>query len=188
MDPRIERTRSAVRRAALVVLAREGWAAFTVEGVAAESGVAKSTIYRHWPSAVALVIDALESLNVQPRSDPEDGPAREEVVLLARHLVTGFSDPLLGACIPSLVAAAEHHPEVARVLHTYAAQRRTRLVEVIRGGVADGRIAADVDPELAAVAVVGAVLYRRTMTARPMSEDEATRLVALVLGPPPGRR
>ena len=53
-DPRIERTRRVVLDAALSLLIERGYGELTIEAVAAESGVAKSTIYRHWPSRVEL--------------------------------------------------------------------------------------------------------------------------------------
>ena len=50
---------------ALSELAAVGYGAFTIEAVARRSGVAKSTIYRHWPGKLALIADALDTLNVQ---------------------------------------------------------------------------------------------------------------------------
>lgn len=43
------------------------------------------------------------------------------------------------------------------------------------------------DPELAAAALAGAVMYRRLMTATPLSPDDAEPLNATVLGPQPPR-
>jgi AcrR family transcriptional regulator len=52
-DPRIERSRLVIRRAALDELGQVGYGAFAIESVAARAGVAKSTIYRHWPDKLA---------------------------------------------------------------------------------------------------------------------------------------
>ena len=49
-DPRVARSRTAVLDAATHLLVTGGPAAVTVDAVVAESGVAKSTIYRHWRS------------------------------------------------------------------------------------------------------------------------------------------
>lgn len=45
-----------------------------------------------------------------------------------------------------------------------------------------GEVRPDIDPELAAVAVAGAVVYRRLMTAQPLSADEVEPLIHTVLG------
>jgi AcrR family transcriptional regulator len=68
-----------VRRAALAELAEVGFAAFTIESVAARAGVGKSTIYRHWESKLALIADAFETLNEQPRPNIESGSLCQRV-------------------------------------------------------------------------------------------------------------
>lgn len=183
MDPRIARTRVTVLTAALSLLARGGFAAFTMEGVAAASGVAKSTLYRHWPTKVELIRDALEELNRQPRSAHEGGSGRVAIQRLLEHLVTALSESLVGACIPALIEAAEHHPEVAKFLHQYSERRRSMLKELVATGVAEGEFPSYLDPELASLALSGPVFYRRLMTGNPLTVKEIPRLMLQVLGP-----
>lgn len=59
MDARITRTRAAVLEAARSVLLAEGLTAVTPTRVAEVSGVARRTLYRHWPSPDDLLHDAL---------------------------------------------------------------------------------------------------------------------------------
>lgn len=183
MDPRIRRTRDAVLPAALFVLAERGFAEFTMEGVAEAAGVAKSTVYRYWPTKLALLRDALEGLNRQPDVEVEGGPARMRVERLLVHLAAALSDSVLSACIPALIEAAEHHAEVAGFLHQYSDRRRSALTAVIRKGIEDGEFPAHLDPEMAALALSGPIFYRRTMTANPLPAADVPRLVRQVLGP-----
>lgn len=185
MDPRIERTRHAVRHATLDVLGERGYAAFTVEAVAEVARVAKSTIYRHWPTKLDLIADALETLNEQPRPRPAAGTAREQVDELLEHLASAFADSVLSACIPALVEAAEHHPEVAEFLHGYSARRRQTLVDVVQRGIDSGELPSHLDAELAALALSGPVIYCRTMTPHPLPVARTRQLAAMVLGPAP---
>ncbi len=72
-----------VLEAALSLLIERGYGELTIEAVAAESGVAKSTIYRHWPSRVELVNDAF--LELKPALPvPPEGDVRERLVVDAR--------------------------------------------------------------------------------------------------------
>src|SRR5919108_3049417 len=48
----------AILDATLDLLAERGYGALTIEGVAARAGVAKSTIYRRWPSKLGVVVAA----------------------------------------------------------------------------------------------------------------------------------
>lgn len=183
MDPRIQRTRNTVLPAALAVLADRGFANFTMEGVAEAARVSKSTVYRHWPTKLSLLRDALEELNRQPGVNSSGGSARARVERLLEHLAAALSDSVLAACIPALVEAAEHHGEVAEFLHQYSARRRSALTAVLRKGIEEGELPSHLDPELAALALSGPIFYRRLMTASPLPVNEIPRLVQQVLGP-----
>lgn len=183
MDPRIRRTRDAVLPATLSVLADRGFAGFTMEGVAEAAGVAKSTVYRHWPTKLSLLRDALEELNHQPDVELEEGRARVRIERLLEHLAAALSDPVLSPCIPALIEAAERHPEIADFLHRYSDRRRSTLTAVIRNGIEEGELPAHLDPELAALALSGPIFYRRTMTASPLPAADIRSLVRQVLGP-----
>jgi AcrR family transcriptional regulator len=76
-DPRIERSRQVILRAALAELGESGYGAFTIESVAARAGVAKSTIYRHWPDRLALIADAFETAHAHSVPPVEALTARE---------------------------------------------------------------------------------------------------------------
>ena len=58
-DPRVERTRQLVLATAAAILEEQGWEAVTHVAVAERSGVGRSTLYRHWPDATALVIEVI---------------------------------------------------------------------------------------------------------------------------------
>lgn len=183
MDPRIQRTRGAVLPATLSVLAERGFADFTMEGVAEAARVSKSTVYRHWPTKLSLLREALEELNRQPDVELEGRSARVQVERLLEHLVAALSDSVLAACIPALIEAAERHREVGEFLHQYSDRRRSTLAGVLRKGIEAGEFPGHLDPELAALALSGPIFYRRLMTASPLPASDIPCLVQQVLGP-----
>ena len=183
-DPRIERSQAVIRRAALIELSEVGYGSLTIEAVAGRAGVGKSTIYRHWAGKPALVIDALERLNEQPRPEIDDASPPERVERLVRHFAEVSVDPVVSGCLVALIDAAERDPELRRLHHSYSAQRRQTLVTAIADGVAAGDFASQTDPELASLALIGAVLYRRVMTDNPVDPDRITGLIGIVLGGP----
>ena len=168
--------------AALEELAAVGYAAFSMESVAARAGVGRSTLYRHWNDRVQLIGDALEALNVQPGPAPhlpEEPRARVEQLL--GHLCDVLRRPPISGVVPALVHAAEQTETARRFFHAYSARRRLALLEAVRAGVEAGVFRA-VDPDLATDALSGAVFYRRLMTGRPVSAADVPDLVATVLG------
>jgi TetR/AcrR family transcriptional regulator, regulator of autoinduction and epiphytic fitness len=185
-DPRIERTRRTVRREALAELAAAGYGGFTIESVSARSGVAKSTIYRHWPDRLTLIADALETLNVRPGSAADETPPPtdpwERVQQLLTHLAAAFRDPAVTGSTPALIEASEHDADVRAFHHGYAATRRRALVDALADGVRSGTFPAHVDPEATSRALAGAIVYSRVMTAEPFDPADVPVLLESVLG------
>ncbi|MGH1488478.1 MAG: TetR/AcrR family transcriptional regulator [Acidimicrobiales bacterium] len=74
-DPRPAQTRELVLQATRMIIASEGQAAVTPTRLVDVSGVARSTIYRHWPDAAAVIVDAMSmdgpEADFQPSGDPE---------------------------------------------------------------------------------------------------------------------
>jgi TetR/AcrR family transcriptional regulator, regulator of autoinduction and epiphytic fitness len=168
--------------AAVEELAEVGYGQVRMESVAARAGVAKSTLYRHWPDKLALIADAFETFHEQMVPDLGDLPTRDAVALLIRHVAEIVFDSTFSRCIPALVEGAERDPRVREFHHRYSAERRQALIDLIGRGIERGEIAGGVDPELATVTLLGAVFYRRLMTGTPFDPGEAGDLVGLVLG------
>lgn len=70
-----------VHAAVLDLARRAGPAALTMEGIAAEAGVGKQTLYRNWPSVHALLFDTLASSEAAP--DASAAPPSIEDLLRA---------------------------------------------------------------------------------------------------------
>ena len=90
LDPRVERSRVTILRAALEELGAVGYGGFTIESVAKRAGVGKSTIYRHWPDKLALIADAFRTLHETEGPDLSTGTARERVVRVAQKWPHSF--------------------------------------------------------------------------------------------------
>lgn len=185
MDKRIEKTLAHVREAAIDLLAERGFGEFTMEAVAKRSGIAKSTLYRHWPDRIALISNALETLNRQPpQPEPlKPGELRSRTIGLINHLASVFESSPIARAIPALIEAAEHYPQVAVFLHAYSATRRQTLVSLLRAGKELGDLAPDFDPEMAALVLSGPIFYCRLMSSEPFPPDKVTCLVDFVLTP-----
>lgn len=185
-DPRIERTRVAVRQAVVGELAEVGYGALTIEGVARRAGVGKATIYRHWTDKVELIADAFEHAHQEMVPDLSGVPSRQLVSGLLAHVAGVIADSLFSRCIPALIEGAERDGRLADFHHRYSAIRRGELAAVIAAGIEAGDFDRQVDPDQTAVALLGVLFYRRLMTADLFRPGEAPALVDQLL--PPGRR
>ena len=156
--------------------------ALTIGSVAARAGVAKSTIYRHWPGRLALIADAFETLHELSAPAVDGLQTRDALIRLLRHIAEVVVDATCSACIPALIEAGERDPQLREFRHRYSARRRQALVDLINRGIAAGETSAGIDPELAAQALLGPVFYARFLTSRRFSPDRAGELVTAVLG------
>jgi TetR/AcrR family transcriptional regulator of autoinduction and epiphytic fitness len=187
-DPRIERSRIVILKAAVDELAELGYGKVTIEGIASRAGVGKSTIYRHWPDKLALIADAFETFHEQMVPTTETRSSRESVELLVGHVAEVVIDSTFSRCIPAMIEGAERDRRVRKFHHEYSAKRRQTLVDMIRGGIREGDFDVGIDPERAAVALLGSIFYQRLMTGTPFNPRDRLKLVEAVLGRPAHRR
>jgi hypothetical protein len=82
-----------------------------------------------------------------------------------------------------LIEGAERDPRVREFFYGYSAERRQALVDVIDRGIREGEFRPEVDPELATIALLGTIFYRRLMTGEALAPRDAGALVDTVLGP-----
>lgn len=89
----VEETRRRIVRAAYACVARSGIAATTLDAAAQEAGVARATVYRHFPGGRDELIDAVVTSEVaafftrlrQDVADAPDFPTLVERILLVAH-------------------------------------------------------------------------------------------------------
>ncbi len=167
-DPRVARSRAAILAATAALLIEEGAAGITIEGIAERSGVAKTTIYRHWKSRSQLIFDGFESMLASPPSAPPAGPVRERLTVLLNGLVRGLTVSEWAPAVTALIDAGDRDPEIRTLLHDFLALRMSPCRDVLVEGVRTGEISASLDVDVAVSALVGPVFYRRLVSREPM--------------------
>lgn len=141
--------------AAQAVVAENGIAGFTVDGVARRSGVAKTTLYRHWKSGTALLAHALDC-HLEPLPEPDTGTLRGDLAELLASVVSHVTGPRR-QMILEMASAAAKDPELAAVKRAMTWERTRPVRRIVARAVARGEIPA-VDPTLASRYIQGPVL------------------------------
>jgi len=141
--------------AATDLLVESGPQAVTVDAVAERSGVAKSTLYRHWDSIETLMVDALRS--AAPRPLPIDPSASFEDLLRQQvdEMATALANPRWMRILPALLALRAHYPEIDKLTCDDRTAKAEVLGRILDIGVAEGRIPEGIDPELVAMLLAG---------------------------------
>ena len=76
-NPRTTRVRQIILDAAIDLLIKEGAGAITAVRIAEKTGVARTTIYRHWTDNTALLLDAIDKL-ISPHAPTSHSENLEE--------------------------------------------------------------------------------------------------------------
>jgi AcrR family transcriptional regulator len=177
--PRSEATRRAIEAATLDELRERGYAAVTVEGIAARAGAGKQTIYRWWRSKADLVLDAMTDFADSSVPIPDEGSLSDD---LQAFLVASFRQRSARPALVGLMAQAVLDPEFATAFRErFLFARRAALRGILQRAVARGEIAEAVDPELLLDVVFGVLWYRLLLDHAPLDDAAARDLSALVV-------
>jgi TetR/AcrR family transcriptional repressor of mexJK operon len=171
-DPRrlrMAETRASILRAARPIVLRDGFGGTTLDRVAAEGGIAKMTLYRHFPSKEALfegLVTAMceymrEGLENAPSADI-DKPGADRLADELRAFTSALIEPDALALYRLIVADGWRFPGLARVFDESGMrvirQRIARLLET--GGIPANR-SRQVAAEVVALALGDA--YQRAL-------------------------
>jgi AcrR family transcriptional regulator len=177
-SPRTLRTHRAILDATRELLAEESVGRLTVVGVAARSGVAKTTIYRRWTGkdelALAVLIDMVET--VPPT--PDLGDTRAELVAFVEAVVGILRGSLMGRVMQGIVSDLATNPDLGDAFRErVVAVRLAEVRRLLARGVARGDVRPDADAELANELLFGPVYYRLLLSAAPLDAGLAARVV-----------
>lgn len=167
--------------AASRILESEGYAWLTMERVAADSGVAKTTIYRRWPTKAALCMDLYLDVSARELRDPDTGDIAQDLVQIVRSVVRVQTGPVAGAAFTGLIAEAQINPETRGALRNFADRRRELSRVVLRRAIKRRQIKSDSDIELVIDAIGGACTFRLLQGHAPLTPKFAAGIVKLVL-------
>lgn len=179
--PRSARAERAIRDAAVALLAERGIGGFAIEVVAARAGVAKTTIYRRWPTREDLIIAAVVELKGPPVHGPGES-VRGDLLHALRE--TGRPDPASpwGPLMARLLADAEEHPAlVAEIWRHSVGPRRAYLTGVLRRGIDEGTVPADADLELLVDMLVSPIVNRLRLKRAALTDAQIETVLDIVL-------
>ena len=181
--PRDQHADPKILKAAMRLLEQHGFRAVTLEGIAEEAGVARTTVYRRWPNKAAIVMDAFLT-HVAPRiAFPEHPVAVERLRLQMQLLARAFRQGP-GQLIRALIAEAQFDEELrAAVHHGWIAKRRASAKAIIEDAILAGELPNDANADALLDALYGGLYYWLLIDHEVLTEAYVDSLFATVLGP-----
>jgi len=177
-----------VLSAAWGLLHEGGYAALNVDEVAERAAVAKTTLYRRWPTkdhlAVAVAAQILGEVPI-----PDTGDLRRDLTDFAAALaaslnrlrMAGHYGGASAGLAAEIVAATARHPDIGEAVRAGFAQRHVMARARLQRATEREGLRQDLDHAVAIEQIVGPIYYRILISGAPVDRDYAERLVDAVL-------
>lgn len=179
------RHHSAVAQAKMLGAASElvlavGVRGFNIDEVARRSGVAKTTIYRHFPNPNELLVAALDGAIAVPPT-PNTGSLRGDLLEFLASVLPIFANPTVRALSFEIFAAAIRDPELRHLHHSMLRGREGPTKTIFDRGQARGEISPDLDYNSAFEIIEGPFIIRSLVRPETLNDIDLESLVDRIL-------
>jgi AcrR family transcriptional regulator len=176
------RSDQAILEATRALLAEDGMRGLTIEGVAARSGVAKTTIYRRWRDKDELALAAVWDDLLAMKAPRDVGDTRAELRGFIDPVITRMRSPVMSSVIIGLTPELAAGGALSRSYRDLIVQPRIdQLAAVVTRGVERGDLRPDTDVRLAHELLIGPIFYRLLYSGQPLDDGLSTRVSEAVL-------
>jgi AcrR family transcriptional regulator len=179
-DERVRRSRATVLGVTAQLLFERGFGGATVDEISRRSGVAKTTIYRHWPTRTDLLRDACSTLST-PLDTPDTGNFEADVTTLTTNLASLLRSARWTCVLPSIIDAAERDPDIAEMYSKLQQFYSAPFEAVIQRALQTGELPTNTDVAMLIAALTGPLFYRRWFSREPLTDGFANQIVRQVL-------
>jgi AcrR family transcriptional regulator len=178
--PRSEDARRRLITAALEIVATEGVGAVTADAVARRSGVAKTTLYRHFGSTDGLVFATVDE-SVTAQVPPDTGTLRGDLESIHRRYLdvaaSRRSRELFAWMVAKSIESAEHRELFRRA----RVQPRGPTTVALQRAIARGEVDADIDVDMAMHMIQGPLISQRIVDDSDVSESDLAHMLDMTI-------
>lgn len=168
--PRSEAARQAALTATVDLLLEQGVEGVTFDEVAERSGVAKTTLYRHFGSKPKMVVEAAFSCFVE-HATPDTGDLANDLRVLFDKTGSVEEELRIPDVQRALLAASDHDPELRELVDAMSDERRRPIRTVLQLAQLRGEIGRHVDLDTAVAMLIGPFILRRMIDRQPVTPE-----------------
>ena len=170
-NPRTTRVRKIVLDAATDLLIEQGHHAVTPQRVSTVTGVARSTIYRHWPDPVSLLLDAIDRVLAPEYVQPTVGDLPVDLTAALDTLRLRLSKRPFRAMFAALLDHASRSSDLIPAQRRFVAGVTAPLRGIVAGAIDDGRLDRSIKPEEAVAQLAGPIFHQHVMRRARISDE-----------------
>lgn len=171
-DPRQIATRHVALEAALDILREQGVLGVTHASISAQTGISRSTLYRHWPEIDQLRNDAFKRAATPPSISPRtNGPLRADLTWMLGILMAALNETPWGKIAPQVIAAATIDEEARSVLDDFMKDRMVSVEAVFAAAEARGELSPNVPTSELVQMAIAVPYFRKLIAGLPLDHD-----------------
>ncbi len=159
LDPRIERTRKVVLEATAELIGECGFGRTSIEAISERSGVARSTIYRHWPERTALLFESV-GRKMERIQASYTGELRADLIITFSHLGEMLSNESTRSILASFFAESTRDPDMAKLNTKITKARRDAISRLIEDAVVQEQLPPETDSHQMADDLVAGIFFK----------------------------
>ncbi len=180
--PRSEESRQSILRSTLKLLKQDGgFPELSIEAIAADANVGKTTVYRWWPTKAALVADAFFASAEEELQFPNTGSVQTDMSLQMRRVIRIFRSQR-GKVVAALLAGGQSDPELLEAFRErFLWPKRRQAYQTLQRGIDRGELPAASDLDLILDSLYGPIYMRFLIRHDKLDESFADELCGLVL-------
>jgi AcrR family transcriptional regulator len=147
------------------MIMERGPAAFSIDALVVRTGVAKTTVYRHWPSRRELMAAVFSNMT-QMADAPNTGTLRSDLREFFMRGVRAMRDSRWDQhmqTLPGIIEAAQRDPDLSNVGIRVLESTVQSLMPMLRRARVRGEIRTDVGLEAVAHILLGATFIHRAL-------------------------
>ena len=178
--PRLPSADQAIVQATRALLLERGYGGVSIEAVAARAGVAKTTVYRRWPSKAELVFEAaIHHSRLGPA--PDTGSLVGDLTAVAVIIVRSLARTVAAAALTGLIADLDQNRALHdRVIARFIGAEQAWIATIVRRAAGRGEVGDSVRPDLVLDLLLGPVVSRTFLTGRSAGRDFGERVAMIV--------
>lgn len=162
------------------VIADVGPDALTIDEIARRSGVAKTTIYRHFPSTSALILNALADVPASVTA-PDTGDLRTDLRDIIEQFIAITADGTVRQMMFHALNTGPDDPEFAKIHTELREGRRNPIRTALEQAQARGEIPTGLDVDLAATIIEAPFIVQRLIADLPVTDHDIDTVLDLLL-------
>ena len=182
-NPRTIRVRQVILDAAADLLVNHGAAEVTAVRIAQETGVARTTIYRHWPDQSRLLLDTIDTMVAPHGATTLTDDTEADLITALFNLRTRLARRPFRQVFAALLSHANRDRTFVAAQQRFVNGVLQPITDILTSATSRGDLPSSVDVPQAAAVLAGPLFHQHVMLRTSIDDDLITTTVNRFLNP-----